>query len=127
MRDAGIAGEIHSAEIETAKYWQYINIKELCELLIQRARRKALLTKHTNLGLVWKFSIGSDKAGGVHYTHLSLDNTLKPASSKTSHTIQGIYDPEENFKRRTLISKKINDQLSKLHMKCKINHQLQLS
>ena len=87
LKDAGIAGEIHCAEIETAKYWQYTNIKELCELLIQRARSKALLAKHTNQGLVWKFSIGSDKAGGVHYTHLSLDNTLEPATSKTSLTI----------------------------------------
>ena len=48
LRDAGIAGEIHRAEIETEKYWQYINIKELWELLIQRARTKALLAKDTN-------------------------------------------------------------------------------
>ena len=92
-------------------------------MLIQRARSKALLAKHTNQGLVSKFSIGTDKAGGVHYTHLSLDNTLEPATSKTSLTIQGIYDTEENFKRRTKISKKINDQLSKLHMKYTINHE----
>ena len=47
--------------------------------------------------LVWKFSIGNDKAGGVHYTHLSLDNILKPATSKTSLTIQRIDDTEGNF------------------------------
>ena len=48
LRDSGIAGEIHRAEIDTEKYWQYINIQELWELLIQRARTKALLAKHTN-------------------------------------------------------------------------------
>ena len=76
------------------------------ELLIQRARTKALLAKHTNQELVWKFSIGSDKAGSVHYAHLSFDNTLEPATSKTSLTIQGIYDTEENFER-TKISEHI--------------------
>ena len=89
LKDAGVAGEIYCAEKETSKYWQYRNIKELCELLIQRARTKALLANHTNQASVWKFSIGSDKAGGVHYTHLSLDSSLEPPTSKTSHTIQG--------------------------------------
>ena len=31
LRDAGVAGEIYCAKKETAKYWQYRNIKELCE------------------------------------------------------------------------------------------------
>ena len=81
------------------------------------------MANHTNQASVWKFSIGSDKAGGVHYTHLSLDNTLEPATYKTSLTIQGIYDIEDNFARRVQISKPINDQLIKLHMKYKVEQE----
>ena len=81
------------------------------------------MANHTNQASVWKFSIGSDKAGGVHFTHLSLDNSLEPATSKTSLTIQGIYDIEDNFSRRVEISKPINDQFVKLHMKYKVKQE----
>ena len=87
LRDAGVAEEIYCAEKENAKYWQYRNIKELCDFQIQMARLKLLLADHTNQASVWKFLIGSDKAGGVPYTHLSLDNTLEPETYKSSLTI----------------------------------------
>ena len=35
LSDAGVAGEIHSGEEETAKFWYYTHIKELCELMIR--------------------------------------------------------------------------------------------
>ena len=89
--DAGIAGEIETGQLGSAKYWLYGNIKELAELQIRRAKEKLLLAFHTNQKLYWKFSIGSDKARGIHYTHLMLENSLEPASSKTSITIEGIY------------------------------------
>ena len=104
LKDAGVAGEIYCSEKETATYWQYRNIKELCELLIQRARIIAPLANHANQASVWKFSMGCDKAGSIHYTHLSLYNTLEPATSKTNLTIKGIYHIEDNFTRRVQIS-----------------------
>ena len=92
MKDAGVAGEIKTGQIKTAKYWIYQNIKELVGLLIRRAREKSVLAFHTNQDQLWKFTIGGDKARGIHYTNLTFENSLQPASSKTSITLAGIYD-----------------------------------
>ena len=48
LKDAGSSGEITCGKFETAKFWKYTNIKLTCELLIRRAKQKALLAKHTN-------------------------------------------------------------------------------
>ena len=96
LKDAGVAGEIQTGQVGTAKYWLHVNIKELVELQLRWAKETSLLAFHTNQKRVWKFTLGSDKARGIHYTHLILENSLKPASAKTSITIAGIYDTEDN-------------------------------
>ena len=70
LKDAGSGGEITCGQFETAKFWKYTNIKLTCELLIRRAKQKALLAKHTNQNSVWQFSFGYDSAVGVYYTHI---------------------------------------------------------
>ena len=120
LKDAGVAGEIQTGQVGTAKYWLYVNIKELVELQLRRAREKSLLAFHTNQKRVWKFTLGSDKARGIHYTHLILENSLKPASAKTSITIAGIYDSEDNLERRCEILKKFNQQIVQLNLTHKI-------
>ena len=69
MKEAGIAGEIKTGQIETAKYWLYPYIKEFVGLLIRRAREKSVLAFHTNQNYFWHFTIGGDKARGIYYTH----------------------------------------------------------
>ena len=120
LKDAGCAGEITCGQFETAKFWKYKNIKLTCELLIRRAKQNAFLAKHTNQNSAWKFSIGSDKAGGVHYTHIILQNTLQPAASKTSLTITGIYDTKSNFERNQKILNSINKAIAQLHRKVRL-------
>ena len=100
LKDAGKAGEIQTGQKATAKYWICPNIRELAELQLRRAREKSILGFHTNQNQVWKFSIGSDKARGIHYSHLSLENSLEPASARTCITIAGIYDTEDSPRRR---------------------------
>ena len=84
--------------------------------MIRRAKPASLLARHTNQQDVWKFIIGSDKAGGVNYTHLTLETSLEPATAKTSLTIAGIYDTNDNFERRTKILNKMTHQFTKLHL-----------
>ena len=88
--------------------------------MIRRARSKRHLARHTNQQ-VWKFVIGSDKAGGVNYTHLTLENSLEPATAKTSLTIAGIYDTNDQFTRRVKILNNMTRQFSKLNMKHRVN------
>ena len=103
LEDAGKAGEIKTGSLKSAKYWLYPNIKEVIELQIRRAREKSLLGFHTNQKQVWNFTVGSDKARGIYYTHLSLENSLEPASSKTTIIrIAGIYDSEASPGRKYL-------------------------
>ena len=45
LNDAGCGGEITCGQFETAKFWKYQNIKLTCELLIRRAKQKALFPK----------------------------------------------------------------------------------
>ena len=78
-----------------------------------------MLAKHTNQNSVWAFSIGCDKAGGVQYTHVMLQNTLQPAASKTSLTISGIYDIKSNFERHQKILDSINKAIAQLHRKAR--------
>ena len=115
-----MAGGNQTGQLDTAKYWLYVNIKELVELQLRRAKEKSLLAFHTNQKRVWKFTLGSDKARGIHYTHLILENSLEPASAKTSITIAGIYDSEDNLGRRCEILKKINHQIAQLNLTHKI-------
>ena len=68
----------------------------------------------------WKFIFGSDKARGIYYTHLSHENCLEPASSKTGITIAGIYDTEDSPSRRTEIMRGIYDEITKLHLKNRV-------
>ena len=117
LKDAGKEGEIQTGQKATAKYWICSNIKELAELQIRRTRDKSILAFHTNQKTVWKFSVGSDKAGGIHYTHLTLENSLEPASAKTSITISGIYDTEDCPSRRFEIMKVINNKIAHLNLK----------
>jgi len=84
--------------------------------MIRRAKTASLLARHTNQQEVWKFIIGSDKAGGVNYTHLTLETSLEPATAKTSLTIAGIYDTNDHFERRTKILNKMTRQFTKLHL-----------
>ena len=88
--------------------------------MIRRARSASLLARHTNQQEVWKFVIGSDKAGGVNYTHLTLENSLEPATAKTSLTIAGIYDKNDQFKKLVNIFNNINRQFTNLHMKHRV-------
>ena len=67
LKDAGVAGETQTGQVGTAKYWLYVNIKELVELQLRRTKEKSLLAFHTNQKRVWKFTLGSDKARGIHY------------------------------------------------------------
>ena len=97
LKDAGIAGEIKKGQLATAKYWFYSNMREIAELQVQRGTKKTVLAFHTNQPFFWKFSIRSDKAQGTHYTHLVLEISLEPASSKTSITINGIYGSGEKY------------------------------
>ena len=46
-----------------------------------------------------------------------LENSLEPASSKTSITIAGIYDTEDNSSRRFTILDKINKKIAELNLK----------
>ena len=117
LKDAGIAGEIKTGQLETAKYWLYPNIKELVGLLIRRAREKSVLAFHTNQNHLWKFTVGGDKARGIYYTHITLENSLQPASSKTSITLAGIYDTEDNLSRRSEILKCVNNNILQLNLK----------
>ena len=117
LKDAGKAGEIQTGQKATAKYWICPNIKEIAELQIRRAREKSILAFHTNQKKVWKFSVGSDKASGIHYTHLTLENSLEPASAKTSITISGIYDTEDCPSRRFEIMKVVRNKIAKINLK----------
>ena len=117
LKDAGKAGEIQTGQKATAKYWICPNIKELAELQIRRAREKSILAFHTNQKKVWKFSVGSDKASGIHYTHLTQENSLDPASAKTSITISGIYDTEDCPSRQFEIIKAVRNKIGKINLK----------
>ena len=120
LEDAGKAGEIKTGSLKSAKYWLYPNIKDVIELQLRRAREKSNLGFHTNQKHFCKFTVGSDKARGIYYTHLSLENSLEPASSKTSITIAGIYDTEDSPSRRTEIMRGVYDEITKLHLKHRV-------
>ena len=92
----------------------------MIELQLRWAREKSLLGFHTNQKLVWKFTVGSDKARGIYYTHLSLENSLEPASSKTSITIAGVYDTEDSLSRRSEILRGVYEQVTKLNFKHRV-------
>ena len=66
---------------------------------------------------MWKFTVGSDKARGIYYTHLSLEISLEPASSKTSITIAGVYDNEDSLSRRSEILRGVYRKVPKLNLK----------
>ena len=87
---------------------------------MRKAREKSVLAFHTNQNNFWKFTIGGDKARGIYYTHITLENSLQPASSKTSITLAGIYDSEDKPSRRSEILKGVNSKISQLNLKHRI-------
>ena len=117
IQDAGDAAILHCGEFQGAKFWRYENITEVVELLVIRAQKNRLLAKHTNQSLSWKIAFCSDRAHGITFVHLVLQNSIEPASAKTSLTIASIYDLKEDIKKNSLILKNIIDTLEKLHLK----------
>ena len=92
-------------------------LTEVLELLVIRAKKNHLLAKHTNQSMSWKVSFCSDRAHGISFVHFVLQNSIQPASSKTSLTIAAIYDEKEDIKKNQEILRNIIETLEKLHLK----------